>query len=186
LAADRNICHFVWYGGLAGEGLRSDGADDLPPSKSGCSILPIARRLLGRGPTGLRPFALGRVTGRLPGASIQVKRRSGSITAYGPSHVFSLAALVLPIVSGAAFARSPSSVARDPGRCDHTYPRWGGHTLDDILQTAPCSAHRLLSQGRSPHATPTTTLRGSGPSLWRSPPSLCPKPSSVPTLAAGA
>src|SRR5215211_1959014 len=42
---DRNIRHFVWYGGVAGEGLRSDGVDDLPLSKSVCSILPIARHL---------------------------------------------------------------------------------------------------------------------------------------------
>src|SRR5215211_817232 len=42
---DRNIRHFVWYGGVAGEGLRSDGVDDLPLSKSICSILPIARHL---------------------------------------------------------------------------------------------------------------------------------------------
>jgi len=40
---DRNIRHFLWYGGVAGEGLRSDGVDDLPLSKSVCSILPIAR-----------------------------------------------------------------------------------------------------------------------------------------------
>jgi hypothetical protein len=29
--ANRNICHFLWYGGVAGEGLRSVGADgELP------------------------------------------------------------------------------------------------------------------------------------------------------------
>jgi hypothetical protein len=39
---ERNICHFVWYSVVASEGLRSDGVDDLPPSKSGSSILPIA------------------------------------------------------------------------------------------------------------------------------------------------
>src|SRR5215210_8573744 len=56
---DRNICHFLWYGGLAGEGLRSDGVDDLPLSKSGCSILPLARRLLGRASYGVpRPLCL--------------------------------------------------------------------------------------------------------------------------------
>ena len=42
---DRNIRHFLWYGGVASEGLRSDGVDYLPPSKSGCSILPLARHL---------------------------------------------------------------------------------------------------------------------------------------------
>jgi hypothetical protein len=55
--ADRNICNFVWYGVGAGEGLRSDGVDDLPLSKSGCSILPIARHLSGWGPTGAPAFS---------------------------------------------------------------------------------------------------------------------------------
>ena len=36
---------FVWYGGVAGEGLRSVGEEALPSSKSVCSILPIARHL---------------------------------------------------------------------------------------------------------------------------------------------
>jgi len=39
---DRNIRHFLWYGGVAGDGLRSDGEEALPSSKSVCSILPIA------------------------------------------------------------------------------------------------------------------------------------------------
>src|SRR5215210_5506668 len=39
---DRNICHFMWYGGGAGDGLRSGGEEALPSSKSVCSILPIA------------------------------------------------------------------------------------------------------------------------------------------------
>jgi len=42
-AVDRNICHFLWYGGIASEGLRSVGVS--PPSKSVCSILPLARHL---------------------------------------------------------------------------------------------------------------------------------------------
>ena len=49
LFPDRNICHFLWYGGVASEGLRSVGEEFLPSSKSVCSILPIARRLSGRG-----------------------------------------------------------------------------------------------------------------------------------------
>src|SRR5215213_3691500 len=40
---DRNIRHFLWYGGVAGDGLRSVGEEALPSSKSVCSILPIAR-----------------------------------------------------------------------------------------------------------------------------------------------
>ena len=39
---DRNIRNFVWYGGGAGDGLRSGGEEALPSSKSVCSILPIA------------------------------------------------------------------------------------------------------------------------------------------------
>ena len=39
---DRNIRNFVWYGGVAGDGLRSVGEEALPSSKSVCSILPIA------------------------------------------------------------------------------------------------------------------------------------------------
>ena len=31
---DRNICNFLWYSVVASEGLRSDGVDDLPLSKS--------------------------------------------------------------------------------------------------------------------------------------------------------
>jgi hypothetical protein len=42
---DRNICNFLWYSEGADEGLRSDGVDDLPLSKSVCSILPLARHL---------------------------------------------------------------------------------------------------------------------------------------------
>src|SRR5215207_6703040 len=42
---DRNIRHFVWYGGVAGEGLKSDREEALPLSKSGCSILPLVRWL---------------------------------------------------------------------------------------------------------------------------------------------
>jgi hypothetical protein len=47
---DRNICNFLWYGGVeggAGEGLRSAGEEALPSSKSVCSILPITRLFYG-------------------------------------------------------------------------------------------------------------------------------------------
>src|SRR5215211_4528378 len=36
---------FLWYGGVAGGGLRSVGWKYPAPSTSACSILPIARRL---------------------------------------------------------------------------------------------------------------------------------------------
>jgi hypothetical protein len=51
---DRNIWHFLWYGGDAGDGLRSVGEEALPSSKSVCSILPIA--ICGPGLLGLRPL----------------------------------------------------------------------------------------------------------------------------------
>lgn len=34
---------YLWYGLEAGDGLRSVGAESLPPSKGVCSILPTAR-----------------------------------------------------------------------------------------------------------------------------------------------
>src|SRR5918998_3975567 len=34
---------YLWYGVGAGDGLRSVGAEALPPSKGACSILPTAR-----------------------------------------------------------------------------------------------------------------------------------------------
>lgn len=54
------------------------------------------------------------------------------------------------------FALRPPSVARDLGWCDHDYPRWGGHACK-YPATSPCASHRLLSLGRSSHATPTAT-----------------------------
>src|ERR671921_735657 len=39
------MCHFLWYGGFGGDGLRSVGEEALPSSKSVCSILPIVRHL---------------------------------------------------------------------------------------------------------------------------------------------
>jgi hypothetical protein len=53
---DRNIRHFLWYGGVAGDGLRSVGEEALPSSKSVCSILPIA--IYGPGLYGAPPFIL--------------------------------------------------------------------------------------------------------------------------------
>jgi hypothetical protein len=53
---DRNIRHFLWYGGVAGDGLRSVGDDGLPSSKSVCSILPIA--ICGPGLYGAPAFPL--------------------------------------------------------------------------------------------------------------------------------
>jgi hypothetical protein len=54
IGVNRNICHFLWYGEVAGEGLRSVGA--VSPSKSVCSILPLARHLrTGEGSSALTP-----------------------------------------------------------------------------------------------------------------------------------
>ena len=104
----------------------------------------------GRGPTGLRSLYCSWPRGCPPYLA-------------RPSHC-TLASLELRGATGGATMTSPVCRAQS-----------GRHPA-----TPPCSAHRLLSQGRSPHATPTTTPRGSGPSLWRSPPSRCPKPPSPP------
>ena len=50
--------------------------------------------------------------------------------------------ILSPFYLDAAIAMRPQSVARDLGRCEHDYPRWGGHIP---FFTTPCSAHRLLS-----------------------------------------
>src|SRR5215210_361006 len=66
--ANRNICNFMWYGGVergvAGVGLRSVGEEALPSSKSVCSILPIVRHLrAGVSRAFHPPFALPRAYG---------------------------------------------------------------------------------------------------------------------------
>ena len=62
-----------------------------------------------------------------------------------------LAALFyLPWLHNAAFTLRPLCIARDLGWCDDDYHRWGGHTaLVGMFTQSPCSAHRLLSWGRS-------------------------------------
>ena len=59
--ADRNIRHFLWYGGVAGDGLRSVGEEALPHPRA-CALScpsPFAGRSshTSQG-TGLRPFSL--------------------------------------------------------------------------------------------------------------------------------
>src|SRR5215210_7133265 len=39
---------------------------------------------------------------------------------------------------------SPLRVALGRLGCEYDYPRWGGHALDSVVPTSPCSAHRLL------------------------------------------
>src|SRR5215213_10238836 len=83
---DRNIRHFLWYGGVAGDGLRSVGAD---------GELPIQERVL-------YPAHRSTFSGRGFRA---------------PASIMPRAALVLPIVPGAAYALRTPSVARDLGWC---------------------------------------------------------------------
>jgi hypothetical protein len=60
-----------------------------------------------------------------------------------------------------------ASIARDLRRCDHDYPRWGGHAMDGLHNFSMCSAHRL------PHRVGVLPLpTGSGPSLCSGPPPL--------------
>src|SRR5918995_1893047 len=67
---DRNIRHFLWYGGVAGDGLRSVGVS--PPSKSVCSILPIA--ICGPG--------LPHLTGRVRGSGLYNAHVVGRVVLY--------------------------------------------------------------------------------------------------------
>jgi hypothetical protein len=71
---DRNIWHFLWYGVVAGDGLRSVGEEALPSSKSVCSILPIG--ICGPGlsvaPASIMPLAA--LFGPLPGAALALPR----------------------------------------------------------------------------------------------------------------
>ena len=46
---DRNICHFLWYGVVAGDGLRSVGEGFLRSTKSVCSILLLPIAICGPG-----------------------------------------------------------------------------------------------------------------------------------------
>jgi hypothetical protein len=55
-------------------------------------------------------------------------------------------------------ALRPLRVAQDLEWCEYDYPRWGAHN-NVQLQLPPCSAHRLLTWGRSFHDTHVTGLR---------------------------
>src|SRR5215208_5443738 len=57
---DRNSCHFLWYGVVAGEGLRSVGANREPPNPRACALSCPSPAIYGPGSLGhlTRPFAL--------------------------------------------------------------------------------------------------------------------------------
>jgi hypothetical protein len=59
-----------------------------------------------------------------------------------------VALFLTPLPGQRGLHLAPLCVARDLGWCEHDYSRWGGHT-SEALQLTPCSAHRMLSQGRS-------------------------------------
>jgi hypothetical protein len=124
--ADRNSCHFLWYGGVAGEGLRSVGA---APSKSVCSILPLARHLRA-------------------GESSVAQQPRPAARRYCPWPRFLDPSLARPslCVLSALRGISDDETMTTPGAAGTT-PRPG------VLQSYPCSAHRFLSWGRRSHAT---------------------------------
>jgi hypothetical protein len=71
---------------------------------------------------------------------------AASYTALG--HTFLTPLLALPL------GLLPLCVAQQRLWCDHDYPRWGAHTLRNACLRHPsCSAHRLLSWGRSFQST---------------------------------
>src|SRR5688500_8018740 len=53
-----------------------------------------------------------------------------------PAFIMPLAALCGPPPS-AAFALRPLRVARNLGWCEYDYPRWGGHTSTESIDTPP-------------------------------------------------
>jgi len=75
---------------------------------------------------------------------------------YNASIVGRVVVVLYSLLDNAAFALRPLCVARDLGWCDHDYPRWDAHNALDSTGSIPytCSAHRLLSWGRSSHRSP--------------------------------
>jgi hypothetical protein len=145
---DRNICHFLWYSVVASKGLRSDGVDDLPPSKSGSSILPIAC-IDGPGSYGAPAFRF--AAAPHPDALSPPTPRS----LYCP-----WAAPLRPVGRG-------HRVARDLGWCAHDYPRWVGHSMDNdfinaLVLAPPASLIRSEPPRYSPTAGPRPTTFGAG------------------------
>src|SRR5215212_5576998 len=56
LVVDRNICHFLWYGGVASEGLRSVGANGELPIQERVLYPALRSRLSGWGLWGFGPL----------------------------------------------------------------------------------------------------------------------------------
>jgi hypothetical protein len=90
---------------------------------------------------------------------------AGAFSQRAPAFILPLAAL-FGIPPRRGLHLRPRSVARGLGWCEHDYPRWGAHkTSDSIPETHSCSAHRLLSWGRSSHHPHGTGLRPFAASL---------------------
>jgi hypothetical protein len=130
---DRNIRHFLWYGGVAGDGLRSVG-EEAPPLIQERVLYP-AHRPLRAGAS----FA--------GGSGLYLK------CLYCWPHCS------LPILDNAAFALRPLCVAWDLGWCDHDYARWDAHNALYNTVSIPytCSAHRLLSGVGAPTGPPRSS-----------------------------
>src|SRR5215212_9225190 len=130
---DRNICNFLWYGGVVrgvvGEGLRSVGV--VPILQPGaCALSCPSLAVYRAGAFGLRPL-------------------------YCPwSRCFSL-----HYQGNAAYALRPLCVARDLGWCECNYPRWGGHTSESTVTTLPVLGAPTSIMGRSSHGGYVTGLR---------------------------
>jgi hypothetical protein len=85
----------------------------------------------------------------------------GPLTNRGGASAFilPLAALYSQPLRARPFTLRPLRIARDLGWCNHDYSRCGGHATETIVTTSPtCSAHRLLSWGRSSHHSHVTGL----------------------------
>jgi hypothetical protein len=95
---DRNSCHFLWYGVVAGEGLRSVGANGDPPHPRACALSCPSPVIYGPGLAGAPAFIL------------PLAAHFGTSPPWRGLHL------------------APLCVARDRRWCDHVYPRWRGHT----------------------------------------------------------
>src|SRR5918992_953037 len=80
---DRNIRHFLWYGGVAGDGLRSVGEEALPHPRA-CALScpsPFAGRS-SQG-TGLRPFAMPRPDALSPLSAMSIPSTVLALSGWG-------------------------------------------------------------------------------------------------------
>ena len=83
-----------------------------------------------------------------------------------PAFILSLVALFLtPLLQRGLRIAPPLRVAREPGWCNHEYPRWGGHiTIPESIATTS-----VLGASASIMGSELSVQLGSGPSVCPTP-----------------